>query len=135
MPNAQQRISIQTVAVVVDPAFWIDPARNSLHHFGDLIFPVLHPGKVAKRCTWSEKIEKRILQLHLGGSHHNVGRASSPVAENGLETSQTPDPGLPGRGRFGIVMNRHLILDFELCRCLRTPHEAIAFGSSASRLA
>src|SRR6516225_8032426 len=79
MPNAQQRISIQTVAVVVDPAFWIDPARNSLHHFGDLVFPVLHPGKVAKRCIWSEKIEKRILQLHLGRLAPQCGTASSPV--------------------------------------------------------
>src|SRR5262249_17175329 len=49
MPNAQQSISIETVAVVVDPAFWIDSARSSSHHFGDLIFPVLHPVRVAKR--------------------------------------------------------------------------------------
>ena len=63
------------------------------------------------------------------------GVLARQIAENGLEISQTPDPGLPGRGRFGIVMNRHLILDFELCRVLGTPHEAIAFGSSASRLA
>src|SRR6516164_6929105 len=62
IPNAQQRISIETVAVVVDPAFWIDSGRSSSHHFGDLIFPVLHPVRVAKWSRWSEKIEKRILQ-------------------------------------------------------------------------
>src|SRR6516165_6584450 len=36
--NPQQGISIETVAVVVDPAFWIDCGRSSSQHFGDLIF-------------------------------------------------------------------------------------------------
>jgi hypothetical protein len=65
IPNAQQSISIETVAMVVDPAFWIDSGRSSSRHFGDLIFPVLHPARVAKRSSWSEEIEKRILQSSL----------------------------------------------------------------------
>jgi hypothetical protein len=48
IPNAQQSISIETIAMVVDPAFWINSGRSSSRHFGDLIFPVLHPARVAK---------------------------------------------------------------------------------------
>jgi hypothetical protein len=48
MSNAHQGISIETVAVVVDPAFWIDSGRSSARHLAGLIFPVLHPVRVAK---------------------------------------------------------------------------------------
>ena len=40
-PNAQEGISIETVAVIVYPAFWIDSTRSSCGHFGDA-FPRPH---------------------------------------------------------------------------------------------
>jgi hypothetical protein len=40
-PNAQEGISIETVAVIVYPAFWIDSTRSSCGRFGDA-FPGPH---------------------------------------------------------------------------------------------